>query len=315
MVTANVGPRIIYFGRVGGHNFLKNLDRQMGLSGEADWMIRGGSRIWIAPEDRIASYAPDNQPVQVEVSGNTLAATAPVEEGPRVQKQMVIRVSEQDSGVEVVHRVRNCCQLPSEFAVWVLTVMAPGGTAVTGLPPRGTHPEKLAPSNPLIIWPFTGLSGPRWRFLRKYLLLEQDLLGPSLQKIGHFDRHTWGGYFLNGDLFVKRCVADPTRAYPDLGSSFEMFTNAEMCSNSRHSGRCAGSRQANRSSTPSCGPYTARRRRRYGMTKKSTGFAQTSWSGDSYLRNAIASLSALSDCGWSPGTGAVRAKQALLFIV
>jgi hypothetical protein len=161
IVTADVGPRVIYFAFAGGPNLLKNFEDQMGRSGEDSWMIRGGSRIWIAPEDRKASYAPDNAPVEIEVRNDELIATAPVEESVRVQKQMVIRVPGKGSAVEIRHRVQNAGLMPTEFAVWVLTVMAPGGTAVTGFPPRASHPEDLAPSNPLVMWAFTDLSDPR----------------------------------------------------------------------------------------------------------------------------------------------------------
>jgi hypothetical protein len=226
IVTADVGPRVIHCGFVGGQNVFKVFDEQAGQSGEAEWMIRGGSRIWIAPEDRIASYAPDNSPVEVEVNDNTLIATAPMEGAPRVRKQMTVRV--EGRRAEIIHRVRNGALLPAEFAVWVLTVMAPGGTAVSGFPPRGTHPEDLAPSNPLIMWPFTDLSDARWRLLKKYLVLHQDDAAIAPQKLGHFNPNTWGAYFLNGDLFIKRSQADPSREYPDFGCSFETFTNQDM---------------------------------------------------------------------------------------
>jgi hypothetical protein len=226
VVTADVGPRVIHLGFTGGQNLFKNFSRQMGRSGEAAWMIRGGSRIWIAPEDRVASYAPDNVPVEIEVRDGALIATAPVEEAVRVQKRMMIRVD--GRRVEIVHGVKNAGLLPAEFAVWVLTVMAPGGVAVTKFPPRGTHPEDLAPSNPLIMWPFTDLSDPRWRFLRKYLALHQDPGIKSPQKIGHFNADTWAGYFLDGDLFIKRYKADSALRYPDFGCSFETFTNDEI---------------------------------------------------------------------------------------
>ena len=228
IVTADVGPRVIYLASAGGRNVFKNFEEQIGKSGEDSWMIRGGSRIWIGPEDRQASYAPDNGPVKVEIRDGALIATAPVEELARVQKQMVIQVPEKGSAVEIRHRVRNAGLMPTEFAVWILTVMAPGGVAVTGFPPRGTHPEDLAPSNPLVMWAFTDLSDPRWRFLKKYLALRQDPATAAPQKLGHFNPDTWGAYFLNGDLFIKRYKADPARRYPDFGCSFEVFTNAEM---------------------------------------------------------------------------------------
>ena len=226
VVTADVGPRVIHCGLVGSQNLFKTFENQMGRSGEPSWMIRGGSRIWIGPEDREASYAPDNGPVDVQVLDGALVATAAVESGPRVQKQMIVRVD--GSRAEIVHRIRNVGLLPAEFAAWVLTVMAPGGVAVTGFPPRGTHPEHLAPSNPLAMWRFTDLSDPRWKFLRKYLLLRQDSTMPSPQKMGLFNPNTWGAYFLNGDLFVKTYRADAAARYPDFGCSFETFTNHEM---------------------------------------------------------------------------------------
>ena len=227
VVTADVGPRIIHAGFSGGQNLFKTFDGQMGHAGESCWMIRGGSRIWIGPEDVAASYAPDNVPVQVEIEDGVLIATAPVD-ASGVQKQMAIRVPDAGAEVEVCHRIRNASLLPAEFAVWVLSVMAPGGVAVTGFPPRGTHPEDLPPTNPLVMWAFTDLSDPRWRFLKKYLILRQDPDVSAPQKLGHFNAKTWGAYLLNGDLFIKRYTADAARQYPDFGCSFEIFTNGDM---------------------------------------------------------------------------------------
>ncbi len=228
IVTADVGPRVIHLGFAGGQNFFKNYEEQMGRSGEPEWMIRGGSRIWIGPEDVRATYQPDNSPVEIVVEGHTLIATAPVEEEVRLQKQMIVRMDPGAARVEMVHRIRNAGLLPVEFAPWILTVMAPGGVGITGFPPRGTHPEVLPPTHPLVMWAFTDLSDPRWIFTRKYLALKQDPAAKSPQKIGHFNPNTWGAYLLNGELFVKRYEATPDTSYPDFGCSFEMFTNADM---------------------------------------------------------------------------------------
>jgi hypothetical protein len=108
-------------------------------------------------------------------------------------------------------------------------MMAPGGAGIHGFPPRGTHPEMLAPSNPLVMWAFTNLSDPRWRLLQKYLVLLQDPGNAVPQKLGSFHGDTWGAYLLNGELFVKRVTAPGTpEMYPDFGCSFETFTNAEF---------------------------------------------------------------------------------------
>ena len=46
------------------------------------------------------------------------------------------------------------------------------------------------------------------------------------QKIGSFNPHNWAAYLLGSDLFMKETKADPAKRYPDMGASFETFTNA-----------------------------------------------------------------------------------------
>jgi len=228
VVTGDIGPRIISIGFVGGQNLFKNYPEQMGKSGESEWMIRGGSRIWFGPEDAKATYALDNVPVDIRIDGNTLIATEPVEESVKLVKQMVIRMAPSGTSIEVVHRIQNVSLMPTEFAAWILTVMTPGGVGITGFPPRGTHPEVLPPSNPLVMWAFTDLSDKRWIYTNKYLMLKMDPAAKAPQKIGHFNKKTWGAYYLNNELFIKRYDADPTKIYPDFGCSYETFTNSDM---------------------------------------------------------------------------------------
>ena len=49
IVTLDVGPRVIRYALAGGKNVFKEYDEQMGKSGESEWMIRGGHRLWAAP--------------------------------------------------------------------------------------------------------------------------------------------------------------------------------------------------------------------------------------------------------------------------
>src|SRR5947209_9703193 len=78
IVTGDVGPRVMRYAFVGGQNLFKEFTEQLGKSGEKDWQARGGHRIWMAPEDRVKSYAPDNGPIHIVVNGGVLDATEPV---------------------------------------------------------------------------------------------------------------------------------------------------------------------------------------------------------------------------------------------
>jgi len=227
IVTGDVGPRIIRFGFVGGQNLFKEFQDQLGRTGEAKFQLRGGDRVWKAPEDHVATWAPDNVPVEIQAMPTGLIAREPIEPLTNLQKE--IEVSMAPSGnVTVSHRITNHSLFPLEFAPWALTMMAQGGIAVTGFPPRGRHPINLEATNPLVMWAYTNLADARWKFTKKYLLLRQDSNNSDAQKLGLFNPDTWAAYLLNGEAFVKRAQSDPSKTYPDFGCSFETFTNNEF---------------------------------------------------------------------------------------
>jgi hypothetical protein len=228
IVTGDVGPRIIRFGFVGGQNMFKEFAEQLGKSGEEKFQLRGGDRVWKAPEDPVATWAPDNVPVQIIPTATGLIARAPIEPLTNLQKEIEIAIAPSGTTVTVSHRITNHSLFTLEFAPWALTMMAQGGIAVSGFPPRGRHPINLEATNPLVMWAYTDLADPRWKFTKKYLTLRQDLNNKEAQKLGLFNPDTWAAYLLNGEAFVKRTKADASKTYPDFGCSFETFTNNEF---------------------------------------------------------------------------------------
>jgi hypothetical protein len=228
VVTGDVGPRVIRFGFVGGQNLFKEYPEQLGRSGEEKFQLRGGDRVWKAPEDPIATWAPDNVAVEVKTTATGLVAREPVEPLTKLQKEIEIDMAPSGTQVTVIHRITNKSLFPLEFAPWALTMMAQGGIAITGFPPRGKHPVNLEATNPLVMWAYTNLADPRWKFTKKYMMLQQDPNNSDAQKLGLFNPDTWAGYLLNGELFVKRAAADPAATYTDFGCSFEIFTNNDF---------------------------------------------------------------------------------------
>lgn len=229
IVTSDVGPRVIRYGFVGGQNLFKEFTDQLGRSGEREWQARGGHRLWVGPEAVPMSYAPDNVPVQVVLGDDSIELTEPVERDTGFQKTMLIRLAGSGSEVEVTHRIKNTNSSARKIASWGLTMMAQGGTAVTGFPPRGTHPQQLQPTNPLVMWAYTNFSDPRWKFTEKYLILRQDPKATRPVKAGLWNQDTWEAYLLGSDLFIKStpALAGP-EAYPDMGCSLETFTSADF---------------------------------------------------------------------------------------
>ena len=228
IVTGDVGPRVIRFGFVDGQNVFKEFPDQLGGSREEKFQLRGGDRVWKAPEDPVATWAPDNMPVEITITANGLIARAPVEPLTSLQKEIEVRMATSGTDVTVLHRVTNRSLFALEYSVWALTMMAPGGIAITGFPPRGKHPANLEATNPLVMWAYTNLSDRRWVFTKKYMALKQDPRNSEAQKLGMFNPDTWGAYILNGEAFIKRAHANSGETYPDFGRSFETFTNNEF---------------------------------------------------------------------------------------
>jgi hypothetical protein len=228
ILTSDIGPRVIRCALLGGQNMFKEFSEQMGRSGESTWQIRGGHRLWIGPEALHYTYGLDNAPVRIEINDDIITATQPIESETGMEKQLTIEMHPSQAKAKLTHRFTNRNRLAVEIAPWAPTVMAPGGVGITGFPPRGTHPEMLAPTNPLVMWAYTDWSDPRWIFMKKYLALRQDPSATTPQKTGLFNENTWGAYLLGRDLFLKQYKADLTKTYPEYGCSFQTFTNQDF---------------------------------------------------------------------------------------
>jgi len=208
----------------------------MGKTGEKEWQIRGGHRLWVGPEDLTRTYAPDNGPVQNQEQTGGVRLTPAPDTAYGMQKEMIVQLEPCGSRVSILHRISNVGRGATELAPWALTVMAPGGIEIIPLPPKRLHPgppqnarspKDYAPSQLLSLWPFFDFKDPRWSFGSKYITLRQDASkGPT--KIGLAHQLGWIGYLNGGTLFVKRFGFTEGKTYPDNGVNFETFTNEDM---------------------------------------------------------------------------------------
>lgn len=237
VMTLDVGPRIISYRSINGKNVLKEFADQVGKTGESEWMIRGGHRLWVAPEDTTRTYALDNGPVEMkEIEKGAFRLTPAPEKEYGIQKEIDVRLAPSGSHISLTHSIRNISKNPAKLAPWALTVLAPGGIEIIPLPAKKPHPGSpknakspadFAPNQQMVIWPFFDFKDPRWTFGQRFITLRQDAQrGPT--KIGLAHQLGWVGYWNDGTMFVKRLSYVPGAAYPDNGCNFETFTNEEI---------------------------------------------------------------------------------------
>lgn len=225
VVTTQVGPRIIFCAlKEKGNLFYVNPD-QAGTTGGIDWKSYGGHRFWCAPEDLDFTYAPDNLPVQVTNTGRGIRFAAPVEKSG-ILKVVVISPVPGENRIRLEHIVHNLGRETLQLAPWALTVMRQGGVAV--IPHNLERPRQLLPTHSVSLWGYTEMNDPRWYWGKRYILLHQDPLVTTPQKIGLQNPYGWAAYAVNDQLFMKRFTWEDSVVYPDFNCNFEAYTNPDI---------------------------------------------------------------------------------------
>lgn len=227
VVTTDRGPRVVSFRTAGaeGENlfieFPEDAPREHGLA------LLGGHRLWHAPESIPRTYQPDDLPLSVRPLPSGVALRQPVEALTGLEKGLRIE-GVGPATIRVTHTLKNCGAWAVETAPWALTMLRPGGYAVLPLPPKGSHAAgDLLPGGALIPWTYTDLSLPLWEFHRDFIGIDVRR-AKTAQKLGLTAYPGWSAYWLDGQVFVKHARRIAGAVYPDLGSSFEVFTNGAV---------------------------------------------------------------------------------------
>ena len=227
IVTKDVGPRVIRFGFINERNVFAEFKDQQGKGREKEWMIRGGHRFWVAPEEKPRTYELDNAALEVERTKEGIRTLQPTGPLSGIQKTMEISLARKTNNVKIVHILKNMKKKPVTVAPWALSVMAPGGMEIIPLPRPIAHTDRLTHNQSWSLWGYTDFSDPRWTFGSRYVFFRQDpKRGPNKFGIAH--REGWAAYQLDSYLFVKRFRWIEGSNYPDGGCNFETFSNEDM---------------------------------------------------------------------------------------
>ena len=224
IVSSDFGPRILWYSLAGGENILgwhpdAAVSTELGV-----WKPYGGHRLWAAPENMRLSYAPDNEPVEIQIHSELSLTLTANKDAADVEKRLTIKLAETGSSLAIEHKLTNRGE-PQEISAWALSIMAPGGEAVIPNEPFVPYSgETLLPVRSMAVWSYTDLTDPRWRFTDGEIRLRVDETLGNPQKIGILNKQGWAGYQL-GDLFFRKSFEyEEGAAYPDMNSNTEVYT-------------------------------------------------------------------------------------------
>ncbi len=224
-VTEQVGPRIIGLALTGGENIFAQLPgAEIDCPGAGKYKLRGGHRIWQAPENPRITYLPDDEPVHVEETTGGIRFTQPVERQTGIEKSIEVSLPDGSAQVLLQHHLKNCSDTPVELAAWAITQLKPGGAAIL---PQNSEPADqygLLPNRQLALWPYTEVNSGYINWGDQFITIQANMDAGAL-KIGYPNPKGWLGYLRKGVLFVKKAKFDSHQDYFDLGSSSECYCN------------------------------------------------------------------------------------------
>ena len=229
VATADVGPRIVYFGFKNGKNLLKVIESQAGRIGDLNWNLYGGHRVWAAPEDPYFSYLPDNSIVRVEINPteDLIKLTTPADES-NLERNLYLRIDNNDT-VIIRNEIVNRGVVPIRTASWGITSFAPGGVGIIPLEIQSEEEKRFQACQSINLWEYTNLADPSYEWHKKFLLAHQPLC-KSKQKIGIYLKNPKLAYLLDENLIIKssRGGQDDPEHYPDRGSNSEVYFDQDM---------------------------------------------------------------------------------------
>ena len=222
-IPLEFGLRIGHFSFCGGKNvFFEHPNDMTDFTTQEGWRLRGGHRLWLAPESDLDDYSPDNAPIHYRIEGDTILLTQ--QEDPRLHiiKQFILTF--EGNQLHITHRVTNAGSAPLECALWAISVMAPGGTETIPLQRRDGG---AAHCNRVSTWFYTDLGDPRATYTREEIVIRQQPMDQRYKVgIGHPSGPVC--YENNGTVFAITYPVMPDQTYPDGNVSYETFCSRYM---------------------------------------------------------------------------------------
>jgi hypothetical protein len=232
MVTTSVGPRVLALLTPDGANALAELpDMTLTCPGSPDFHLRGGHRLWAAPEDPRVTYRPDDDPVSVDLLDDGVRLVNAPDLVAGTSRETTIRVAGPER-FSFEHRIVNHAPGPQRLAGWAITMMAPGGRAWLPVLREPFDPGGFQAQRNIVLWPYSQDDDPRFVLadgaieVRSAAIAEHALTGPF--KVGTSLRRGWTAHWRAGVLLVKRARHDEAREYPDMGASGQVYSHTRF---------------------------------------------------------------------------------------
>jgi hypothetical protein len=217
---AEAGPRLVRLMLTGSdENLLAEAPDVSWPTPWGDYHLRGGHRLWHAPEAPTRSDEPDDHGLSIVRRGSAVRLTGPIEAATGLRKSIEIELAVDAPRLSVRHVIENDGASAIELAPWAITMLPLGGLAIA--PQQRATDHAVLPDRHVVFWPYT-----RWHDAR--LRFDDDTIMVNAQadeqpcKIGCLSTG-WIGYLRNDIFFVKQFDPHLDRPHPDRNCNVEVY--------------------------------------------------------------------------------------------
>ncbi len=232
VATTSVGPRVLALLVPDGANaFVEVPGMTLPCPGSEPIHLRGGHRLWAAPEDPRVTYRPDDDPVGVEeIAGGVRLVTRPDPVAGTSRAMSIVVTGPERFTFE--YGVVNTADHPQRLAAWAITMMAPHGRAWLPTLTGPFDPGGFQAQRNIVLWPYARHDDARFVLHDHAIELRADVLADRAHlgrfKVGTSLRRGWVAHWREGVLLVKRAGHDESREYADMGASGQLYSQDEF---------------------------------------------------------------------------------------
>lgn len=216
-VALKFGIRVVHLSCPGMENlyYVQPADLSDNFVTDKGWCVRGGHRMWLAPESA-DSYYPDNDPVSYTLEGNSAVIVQNPE--PWLQIRKHLRITFTGDAVRLEHRIENLSDETRTGASWGVNTLDGGGVAeICFGGERGYNPKRV-----VSLWGHTNLHDPRLHFSTDSLTAQHIAMDGYL-KLGLYSGEGKAILRNKGQQLTVTFDAQPLECYMDNGCNFELY--------------------------------------------------------------------------------------------
>lgn len=229
VVPLSIGPRILFFGKTGGENLLKVLERDQGKTGGYDYRLYGGHRLWNAPEDPRFSYLPENEPIHFlpDVDG-ACEFYKEAQALAGLEKRICIEGICQGGhpGFRLTHTLINRNITAQQVSPWAITAFISGGQALMPLASRPAQP--LCSQYSLAFWSYSRFDDPSLSYCGEFLRVDSTRRVVPKQKLGTFAVQPWLAYLLGRQLVFIYSDVRTSKSEIDEGANIQLYYDPSL---------------------------------------------------------------------------------------